>query len=392
MIRSSVTGYCNNCNSIIIKEQQERIKQIEEAKQQHKDMEECGRHEGTIQQDNTEKKQQHSIIENQPPKSTMQLAENQSLSEDERHYQKGLAYYKEKKYDMAFKRFNKSAALGNTDAFGMLGECYFYGQGVEVDHCKAFEYYLKAAENGNITAQANAGYCYSNGLGVPQDYEKAVHWYQRAAEQGNSTAQYDLGVRYYQGQGVKKDVRKAIMWFENAIQNGNDNAYFMLGYINYQDEEVKRNYMLALSYFEKCAKTTDNRQAQYYVGEMYMYGKGTQIDYSKAKEYLCLSAFHGYKDALILLQDNMLTFFNKEQTITYYNWIMENMGRDPKESISLQLHQLSLSLHKSGVPYFEQIGIIASQLYEVAKEIYSPDFISGIDFFSLATHWIKENQ
>ena len=69
-----------------------------------------------------------------------------------------------------------------------MGNCYYYGNGVEVDYEKAAEWFTKAAEQGHAEAQYNLGFCYENGKGVPQDNEKAVEWYEKAAEQGYDDA------------------------------------------------------------------------------------------------------------------------------------------------------------------------------------------------------------
>ena len=49
----------------------------------------------------------------------------------------------------AFKWYKKSAELGNSYAMYGLGECYFYGRGVEESTDKAMKCYIKAAEMGN---------------------------------------------------------------------------------------------------------------------------------------------------------------------------------------------------------------------------------------------------
>jgi len=44
--------------------------------------------------------------------------------------------------------YRESAEQGNADAQYMLGECYYYGAGVEVNHKEAVKWYQKAAEQG----------------------------------------------------------------------------------------------------------------------------------------------------------------------------------------------------------------------------------------------------
>ena len=63
----------------------------------------------------------------------------------------------------------------------------------------------KAAEQGQARAQDNLGDCYYYGNGIEQDYQTAVEWYRKAAEQRYARAQYDLGYCYEQGQGIEID-------------------------------------------------------------------------------------------------------------------------------------------------------------------------------------------
>ena len=44
---------------------------------------------------------------------------------------------------------------------------------------------LRKAEQGDAEAQNSIGDCYYFGNGVQQDYKQAVYWFRKAAEQGN---------------------------------------------------------------------------------------------------------------------------------------------------------------------------------------------------------------
>ena len=90
------------------------------------------------------------------------------------------------------KTYTSSAEHNDVTAQFILGECYFYGWGVDQDYKQAVEWYKKAAEQGNAIAQCNLGYCYDVGRGVEQDYKQAVEWYEQAAKQGNEAAKNRL--------------------------------------------------------------------------------------------------------------------------------------------------------------------------------------------------------
>ena len=54
------------------------------------------------------------------------------------------------------------------------------------------KWYKKAANQGYACAQSILGDCYYWGNGVKRNYEKAAKWYQKAADQGDKYAQERL--------------------------------------------------------------------------------------------------------------------------------------------------------------------------------------------------------
>ena len=65
----------------------------------------------------------------------------------------GFAYYKgeetEQDFETAVIWFTKSAKEGFAEGLNNLGDCYWYGIGVEQDDAKARECYKEAAEQNN---------------------------------------------------------------------------------------------------------------------------------------------------------------------------------------------------------------------------------------------------
>ena len=56
--------------------------------------------------------------------------------------------------------------------------------------------------------QTLLGEMYFYGNGVKKSYEKAFEWYHKAADQGEKHAQTMLGVMNYYGHGIEKITRK----------------------------------------------------------------------------------------------------------------------------------------------------------------------------------------
>ena len=104
----------------------------------------------------------------------------------------GILYYNQQKYSEALEWYNKGAAEGNHYAFTGLGDCYYYGCGVEKDYSKAMVYYLAASGGNHSGANYMVGWCYEHGQGTDKDMENAKYYYGIAAKLGHSGAQQRL--------------------------------------------------------------------------------------------------------------------------------------------------------------------------------------------------------
>ena len=146
-----------------------------------------------------------------------------------------------------------SARQGYAEAQYQLGDCYYYGRGVE-DRAQAAQWYRKAADQGHAQAQYELGFCYYIGIGVKKDYVQAIQWFRRAAEQGHADAQYQLGDCYYGGLGVKKDSAQAVQWYRKAADQGHAEAQYQLGYCYYYGCGVKKDEAQAVLWYRKAAQ------------------------------------------------------------------------------------------------------------------------------------------
>ena len=119
----------------------------------------------------------------------------------------------------AVERFRKAADQGHAKAQYKLGDCYYFGRGVEQDYAQAVQWYQKAADQDNAWAQYSLGHCYYLGQGVKKDRAQAVQWYRKAADQDHKKAQLALADCYENGLGVPKDPSLAKEWREKAKNN-----------------------------------------------------------------------------------------------------------------------------------------------------------------------------
>ncbi len=79
--------------------------------------------------------------------------------------------------------FERLAALGHPVAEWLMGNIYFFGQGVPRDFARAQKMFEAAADQGYFGAYAPTAQMYEQGLGTPQDPSKAYYWYNIAAAQ-----------------------------------------------------------------------------------------------------------------------------------------------------------------------------------------------------------------
>jgi uncharacterized protein len=126
------------------------------------------------------------------------------------------------------------AMQGDKFAQFMVGEMYYFGQGVKEDNKEAAMWHMKAAKNGLSQAQHRIGMMYYAGEGFLQDYRKAAEWLTKAAEQNNGDAQAYLGRLYFLGDGVNQNNIKAYMYFNIASFNGSEIAKKMRPFVGEQ--------------------------------------------------------------------------------------------------------------------------------------------------------------
>lgn len=71
--------------------------------------------------------------------------------------------------DIALKGYEvvwEGAHKGITKAQYKLGNCYYFGHGVQRDYGEAAKWFRLTAEQGDTAAQSNLGFCYLKGYGV----------------------------------------------------------------------------------------------------------------------------------------------------------------------------------------------------------------------------------
>ena len=175
--------------------------------------------------------------------------------------------------------YSRTAKNGNLEAQLFLGDFYINGIELSKNFALAFEFFYLASENGNPKAQCSIGIIYELGLGgVQQNSQKAFEYYKKSAEQNYEKAKEKLDLLSPKKSNIKS------------------NSFFRLAYTYYCMGGNKKNLNIAFKYFYK-ASLMGNCEAQFYLGDMYESGEGTEKDDLEAIYWYFKSSQNGNKES-----------------------------------------------------------------------------------------------
>jgi TPR repeat protein len=204
----------------------------------------------------------------------------------------GLAAFKNKDYQRAYREWKAAAEAGQPEAQFDLGLLYAQGLGVQRDMTVAANWYRKAAEQGNAEAQFALGQMYSRGWGIPRDMADAIRWIQMANSPDSEGPPTDwLAV---EGYGMPQDPHMAAYWYWQAADNGHPEAQFNLGLLYSSGKGVKRDAEQAARWISAAA-AQGYASAQSALGERFAAGNGVNKDDKRAYFWLTLAFLRGDK-------------------------------------------------------------------------------------------------
>lgn len=229
-----------------------------------------------------------------------------------------LAYYRGDYVEMDeplaldwFHKIVKSYPMNNM-IWRKIGDCYFYGYGVNKNHTTAIEYYTKAWENGNADAGTDIGWIHSFGDIENHNDMTAAKWFQRASDRGSAHGTYFLGYFYAEGYGgLPISDKMAEKYLRMAAEQEDFSAIrFLLRkkcYGNEAEFEHYRNKLIAMA-------DSGDDEAQNTLAYAYLLGAdwdsafGLEKNPEKAKHYFNLSAEKGNVDSMYELGKNYLDY------------------------------------------------------------------------------------
>ncbi len=186
--------------------------------------------------------------------------------------------------------------IDSSSAF-VLGRCFEFGLGVEMNDSRAAEYYINAVFNdGNDDALIALGLLYLQGRGVEENQEFAYNLFLRAAKQGNPIARLYVGRCHMDGIYVSKDLAEAIRWYELSANGHLVDAYRILDQIYRERGEYDKVLYWGDRFIEYGFP-----QAMLHVGIDYMEGKIIERDSEKGFSLIREAAQTGFPAALFNL-------------------------------------------------------------------------------------------
>jgi TPR repeat protein len=270
----------------------------------------------------------------------------------------------------------------------MLGECYYYGVGVEKDVERAFALYAEAAHSTDsspapLKCHAHLflalAQCYEKGIGTPKDAQRAIAAYKSAAEHGDEEALYRVGRAIVAGVGMRSEYPAARTCFLRAARHGYMPAMLMMGIfseggkgVNKNQDDAKRWYSKAVTskaspkmslynFPERFAEGVQlyseaKTEAQYRFGMMISRTNPTAQIQIRAFEYIAVSAAMGYAPArreitkIHLSGGDLKSYY--ESPFSNENALFAGGHTEPTAK------ELAIAMYKLGDAFFDGKGLL----------------------------------
>jgi len=175
------------------------------------------------------------------------------LNDDYSTYWLAVIYCREKKYQAAYRWFNKIPAHSpyKANAFSWMGALYLEGNGVKKNTAKARQYFKKGADLNDGEAQYMLASLYYR----EKKYQAAYHWFNKIPDHSHYKAGsfYWIGLMYWSGDGVEKNTVKAIQYLKKSAIRGSLLAMLGLGKVFTLGKDVPKNYDQAVVWLNMAA-------------------------------------------------------------------------------------------------------------------------------------------
>lgn len=174
----------------------------------------------------------------------------------QKHYNKGIEYYKDRKFDEAIKEFEQAININpkNADSYFELGRIYNFQKNYE-ESVKAYEKGLQIDPEGSYFVFFHLGLNYYNSKQFDKSLEN-LHKAEKLITDEYSYTEYSVNFILAKSYFLKKNYDKAIKYFKIVLELQPDyvHGYYLLSncYIN------KRNHKDAINILENGLKQHPN--------------------------------------------------------------------------------------------------------------------------------------
>lgn len=302
-------------------------------------------------------------------------------------YMLGLMYRNgegvEKNLETAFDLCFEAARKGMPYASFEVGRMYEEGIGVDKDEELSEKHYKTAREKFERQLRRSpddklynrVGKMYASGQGTEVDLEKAVQYYERAAYYGNIQAHINLVKLYVETNDIEH-IQLVVPYLEKICLTNNSEAQYELGKIYLKSIPEIQDYEKGIEHLKK-ASDQGNEYAQYRLGKFYLTGAEEYRDIKQAEYYLTKAKEQGNISAQFLLgklyQDHSSDFYNREKAIECFKPLAEKENADANLMLGI--------IYLQGDKRREEINM-AKEYFKTAEKLgnkYARDFLKSID-------------
>lgn len=209
-------------------------------------------------------------------------------------------------YSLAVKAYTKSASLGWAEGMYDLAEIYYF-DAPESDKYKCVEWLKKAHSLGFVKATALLGHLYTKKLFGLDDSKKGIKLLLQAASQGDTESARLLAEIYMQGALVSRNIQQANYYWTLAVKNGDDNikAIYYAGLAWYNGVGVEQDFARA----RWCLEQTDFDDSNAIVGSMCFEGIGGIVDRAEGERRLRKAIESNDPDISLPAMNNLGLYF-----------------------------------------------------------------------------------
>ncbi|MBE6684923.1 MAG: sel1 repeat family protein [Ruminococcaceae bacterium] len=313
---------------------------------------------------------------------------------------KGLGTKKDEK--AAFEWFCLGDAHGSRSAAYMMGECYFFGVGVEENRARAVECFERSIEyayeykDRTVPALLALAQCLERGYGTERDSRRALTVYKQAADFGSEEAMYRAGCAIMAGAGRRPEYAAARIYILRAARKGYVPAMTMMGVFADEGKGIPRNLRDAKQWYLKAVNAdADNRlklyefpertlgeaqvkkeaaiEARYRLGMLTARTEPTAQSYISSIEHIALAASLGHEGAqtemskIYVHGGDLKSYF--ESPFSREDALFENGEAIPsKDVLSAAMNKLGDAMY-DGKSMVKKNEAAAARCYKIAASL-----------------------